>query len=71
MEIICQMELNKRKYLSQLIILLLYRNKFQIAISLKHLLGMIKVCELIEGKFMSAMELLDVESCVSFLFTHT
>mmetsp|Transcript_19931 Transcript_19931/g.18930 ORF Transcript_19931/g.18930 Transcript_19931/m.18930 type:complete len:264 (-) Transcript_19931:360-1151(-) len=46
-------------------------NRFQIALSLKHLLGLIKVCDLTEGNFMAAMELLDNDSCVCFLFTHS
>lgn len=39
--------------------------------ALKHILGMIKVCELIDGKFLSAMELIEQTSCVCFLFTHS
>ena len=46
-------------------------DNFQINLALKHLLHLIKVCELIEGNFMSAMELSEAESCVTFLFTHS
>ena len=46
-------------------------DKFQLNIALKHVLGLIKVCDLVEGNFMSAMELSDKESCVAFLFTHS
>ena len=44
---------------------------FIIAIALKHILGLIKVCDLVEGKFMSAMELVDENACVCFLFTNS
>jgi hypothetical protein len=46
-------------------------DNFQINLSLKHLLHLIKICELIEGNFMSAMELSEADSCVTFLFTHS
>lgn len=35
------------------------------------MLSLIKICEQVEGNFMSAMELSEAESCVSFLFTHS
>mmetsp|Transcript_1833 Transcript_1833/g.3209 ORF Transcript_1833/g.3209 Transcript_1833/m.3209 type:complete len:370 (-) Transcript_1833:226-1335(-) len=44
--------------------------EFQINLGLKHIVGLIKICELVEGNFMSAMELLSANSCVNFLFTH-
>jgi len=45
-------------------------NKFQIWIALRHILGVLKISDMIEGNFMSAMELSEPESCVTFLFTH-
>lgn len=47
------------------------RNEFIIAIALKHILGLIKICDLVEGKFLSAMELVDENACVCFLFTNS
>ena len=44
--------------------------EFEIKLALRHILGMIKVCDLTEGNFKSAMELCSAESCVTFLFTH-
>lgn len=46
-------------------------SQFSVALSLRHILSMIKIAEMIEGNFMAAMELLDVETCVTFLFTHS
>jgi len=34
-------------------------------------LSMLKIAEMIEGNFKAAMELLDQETCVTFLFTHS
>lgn len=44
---------------------------YQIALSLRHILSLLKIGEMIEGNFMAAMELLDQETCVTFLFTHS
>lgn len=46
-------------------------DRFTINLALKHLLGLIKICDQIEGNFMSAMELSEAESCVTFLFSHS
>jgi len=45
-------------------------SNYSIALSLRHILSLVKIAEMIEGNFMAAMELLDVETCVTFLFTH-
>eukprot|EP00347_Sterkiella_histriomuscorum_P012500 403368343 len=44
---------------------------FSIYLSLKHILNLLKICEMIEGKFMTAMEQLTEESCVAFIFTNS
>lgn len=46
-------------------------DRFQLNLALKHILGLIKICDLVDGNFMSAMELSEAESCVTFLFSHS
>jgi hypothetical protein len=46
-------------------------NEFVVTLALKHILALIKVCELAEGKFMAAMELVEDNTCVCFLFTNS
>ena len=46
-------------------------DRFRINLALKHLLSLIKICDLIDGNFMSAMEQSGNDSCVTFLFTHS
>ena len=42
---------------------------YQIKIALKHILGVLKVAELVDGDFCCAMECISEDSAVCFLFT--
>ena len=43
--------------------------RYAIKLPLKHILGVLKVAELVEGDFCSAMERIDEDSAVCFLYT--
>lgn len=45
--------------------------KFTINLALKHFLGLIKICDVIESNFKIALDLQDAEECSTFLFANT
>ena len=48
-----------------------FAQNYQILVPLKHILGTLKIVEMIDGNFKSAMELTSHDSACCFLFTET
>lgn len=45
--------------------------KFTINLALKHFLGLIKICDVIESNFKIALDLLESEECSTFMYANT